>query len=237
MKDSLGDRMKGYESVAKNTFIKRMPVIIRLDGKSFSKYTKPLKSKENETPFNSGMATAMQETMKYLCENIQNTVLGYTQSDEITLVLKDWTEFDTQQWFGGSQSKIESVSASMATAYFNYIVPTLDFSTKIKKEFAMFDSRAFNIPKEDVTNNLIWRQKDCIRNSVSMLAQHHISHRELQGKSCDRMKDMLYIEHGVNWDYDIDPGYKYGRTWTKDTGLDSNIYEFVQNRNYIEDLL
>lgn len=93
--DSLGDRMKGYESVSRNFLTRRVPAIIRLDGKAFHTFTKGM-----EKPFDPVLTQAMQETMKYLCENIQGCVLGYTQSDEITLVLTDYATIQTDAWFG-----------------------------------------------------------------------------------------------------------------------------------------
>lgn len=112
--DSLGDRMKGYEGVSRNFLTRRVPAIIRLDGKAFHTFTKGM-----EKPFDPVLTQAMQETMKYLCENIQGCVLGYTQSDEITLVLTDYATIQTDAWFGYNVQKMCSVSASMATMAFN----------------------------------------------------------------------------------------------------------------------
>lgn len=112
--DSLGDRMKGYEGVSRNFLTRRVPAIIRLDGKAFHTFTKGM-----EKPFDLVLTQAMQETMKYLCENIQGCVLGYTQSDEITLVLTDYATIQTDAWFGYNIQKMCSVSASMATMAFN----------------------------------------------------------------------------------------------------------------------
>ena len=218
MQDNLGDRMKGYESCAQSVFIKRMPVIFRLDGKGFSKYTKPLKNSGLPDPFNRDMKHIMQVTLQHLCGNIQNVVFGYTQSDEISLYLKDWTEYETQQWFGGKQSKIESISASMATAVFNNTKARGQYCPEVNEPFAMFDSRAFNIPREDVTNYFLWRQKDCTRNSVSMLAQHYFSHKRLQGQSVDQMKKMLQTNHNISWD-NLEDWKKYGMCWAKDIGV------------------
>lgn len=95
LNDSLGDRMKGfYEARSKTSLVRRMPVIIRLDGKAFHTFTKGF-----QKPFDSMLMKAMQETMKYLCENIQGCVLGYTQSDEITLVLVDYKKLTSEAWF------------------------------------------------------------------------------------------------------------------------------------------
>ena len=106
--DSLGDRMKGYEGVSRNFLTRRVPAIIRLDGKAFHTFTKGM-----EKPFGLVLTQAMQETMKHLCENIQGCVLGYTQSDEITLVLTDYATIQTDAWFGYNIQKMCSVSASM----------------------------------------------------------------------------------------------------------------------------
>lgn len=112
-KTSLGDRMKGYEAIPKNYLMRRQPVIIRLDGKAFHSFTRGF-----DKPFDNEFMAAMQSTMKFLCENIQGCVLGYTQSDEITLVLCDYQKLDTDAWFGYNVQKMVSVSASMATLAF-----------------------------------------------------------------------------------------------------------------------
>lgn len=178
--DSLGDRMKGYEGVSRNFLTRRVPAIIRLDGKAFHTFTKGM-----EKPFDLVLTQAMQETMKHLCENIQGCVLGYTQSDEITLVLTDYATIQTDAWFGYNIQKMCSVSASMATMAFNReferiaedwfhdngpywksIGVDVDVDLTIYKRYnayqkkmftAMFDSRVFSVPKEEVCNCLIWR--------------------------------------------------------------------------------
>ena len=112
--DSLGDRMKGYENIARNYLTCRIPTIIRVDGKAFHTFTRGM-----EKPFDRILMTTMQNTMKYLCENIQGCVFGYTQSDEITLVLTDYATITTDAWFGYNIQKMCSVSASMATLAFS----------------------------------------------------------------------------------------------------------------------
>ena len=160
MRDNLGDRMKGYENVNRTYLTKRTPVIIRIDGKSFHTLTRGFRK-----PFDDILSTTMQETMKYLCENIQGCVLGYTQSDEITLVLVDYKNIDTSAWFDYNVQKCVSVSASMATFAFNNFlkrnVRTLRRNNESDEYYrgvldraaekgAMFDARVFNIPKEEV---------------------------------------------------------------------------------------
>ncbi len=233
VRDNLGMRMKGYEQVAKYGLIRRMPVAIRIDGKAFHTFTRGMKK-----PFDDILIKSMQDTMKYLCKNIQGCVLGYTQSDEITLILVDYKELNTSAWFDNEIQKICSVSASMATFAFNrafdfYVnewgrstFPSWDdggtydeldedavklnnvYQKAIEKG-AMFDSRCFNIPKEEVVNLVYWRQLDATRNSIQMVAQANFSHNELQGLSCNLLQNKLLTEKDINWN-NLPTTYKRG---------------------------
>jgi len=241
-KTSLGDRMKQYESVSRNFLTRRTPVIIRLDGKAFHTFTKGM-----DRPFDLIMQKAMQETMKYLCENIQNCKLGYTQSDEITLVLVDYEKLETDAWFGNNVQKMCSVSASMATMVFNrnferlLNLPSVPFGKfeKLKDKIgnAMFDSRVFTLPKEEVCNCLIWRQQDATRNSVQSVGQANFSHKELHKKSVNMIQEMLFSDKGINWN-DFPTTQKRGSCCVKnDDGqwvIDEEIPIFTQDRNYVE---
>jgi len=208
-KTTLGDRIKGnYESRSKQFLVRRLPTIIRLDGKAFHTYTKGL-----DKPFDEGLIEDMQETTKFLCENIQGCKFGYTQSDEITLVLTDYDKLTTSAWFDYNVQKMTSISAAMATAKFNQLRQKRLFDKYDKGEkyypiefsltdkLAYFDSRVFQIPeKEEVVNCLVWRQQDAERNSIQMLAQSLYSHKELQNKNTSILQDMCF-EKGYNWNY------------------------------------
>lgn len=206
--DDLGCRMKDfYESVPKTRLVRRMPVAVRIDGKSFHTFTRKF-----EKPFDEVLMRTMQETMKYLCENIQGCVLGYTQSDEITLILVDYKKLNSSAWFDYEVQKMCSVGASMATMAFNReFVKNMKSNPQMLPVYekvagrAMFDARCFNIPKEEVANLIYWRQLDASRNSVQMAGHANFSHKQLQGKSCSQIQDMLMLEKGINWnDYDVD---------------------------------
>jgi tRNA(His) 5'-end guanylyltransferase len=217
--DELGKRMKTfYEQVHKTHLVRRTPVAIRIDGKSFHTFTRGFKK-----PFDEILIKSMQETAKYLCENIQGCVLAYTQSDEITLILVDYQTLESSAWFDYQVQKMCSISASMATMAFNKYfeqnrmnwfnnVPFEDIDdpgnrnvqllkayTKASERGAMFDARVFNIPKEEVTNLIYWRQLDATRNSIQMVGQANFSHTELHGKSCNDIQDMLFTQRGINW--------------------------------------
>ena len=216
--DDLGTRMKTfYEQIPKTKLMRRTPVICRIDGKAFHTYTRGF-----QKPFDEVLIKTMQETTKYLCENVQGCVLGYTQSDEISLVLVDYKRFETSAWFDYEIQKMCSIAASMATMAFNKFfennVDDYRFSKwdgvskyeegteeyiktllKAVEKGAMFDARVFNIPKEEVTNCIYWRQLDASRNSIQMVGQANFSHKELQNKSCNDIQDMLMLQKNINW--------------------------------------
>lgn len=249
MKDSLGNRMKeNYENRAKTQLLRRTPVIIRLDGKAFHTFTRGF-----EKPFDDILTEAMQQTMLTLCKEIQGCVLGYTQSDEISLVLTDYKNLETAAWFDYDIQKVCSVSASMATLAFDRCFLDVILSKNISlKDIhvdavvkgALFDSRCFNIPKEEVTNCILWRQQDAIRNSINAVAQANFPHKELQGLNVDQVQDKLFKERNINWD-DLPTHLKRGSccikrevdgmsTWV----IDNDIPVFTgENRNYIEKLI
>lgn len=242
-KDSLGDRMKRAESTTKTQLLGRMPVIIRIDGKAFHTFAKRIMRfdtamKESDTPFSVVMHKLMVETTRDLVNNIQNCVLGYTQSDEISLLLRDWDTHDTQQWFGGSHQKMVSVSASIATASFNFHATQVGFKQSTFADVAQFDSRVYNLPKEEVTNYFVWRQQDASRNSVQMLGHHHFSQKQMHGKNNSQVQDMLMLEKNINWN-DIPTWMKRGTCVVQHLfgDVDEDIPIFTQDRDYIERLL
>lgn len=266
---NLDDRMKKYyENTYRIYLTRRTPVIIRIDGCHFHSYTKHFKR-----PFDDIFSLTMQQTMLYLCQNIQNCVLGYTQSDEISLVLCDYRKLDTESWFGNNLNKIVSVSASLATVAFNkfftgnvmdamydccydpdndnYGDETVEgreeeYETYKKyymgkydniKDWATFDSRAFNIPVEEVCNYFIYRQQDATKNSISMLGRAYFSHKELDHKNGSQIQDMLMSKFNVNWN-NLPTKYKRGscciRTNTDGWIIDNEIPIFTQDREYVE---
>ena len=253
-KDSLGDRMKeNYENRAKTYLVCRMPVILRLDGKAFHTFTKGFKR-----PYDVVFHNAMNATVKYLCENIQGCKIGYTQSDEITLLLTDFDTLTTDAWFGYSVQKMCSIAAAMTTMAFNkyfvkyaeeWVDATLamqdsdieaDYLNTLNKAVekgAMFDARCFNIPKEEVTNCFLWRQLDATRNAIQMLGQCNFSHKELQNKSCSDIQDMLMTQKGINFN-DMATAFKRGVCCKRDENgkwfIDNEIPIFSQSRDYIE---
>lgn len=262
MGDNLGDRMKGYENISRIYLTKRTPVIIRIDGKAFHTFTRGF-----VRPFDSILMDAMQKTAEYLCKNITGCKLAYVQSDEISLLLTDYDTISTQPWFDNNLQKLVSIASSMATLEFNRVfsrtvreisegyvwrpVSTAalwgkrddknwEAYSKSIRTGAMFDARAFILPKEEVRNYFIWRQQDATRNSIQMVGRANFSDKQLHKKSCAMIQDMLMLEKGINWN-DILTDCKRGAcvvTTATEAGkqwvIDREIPIFTQDRNYIE---
>lgn len=192
--DALGDRMKSYERIETEQRFKPNSILyVRLDGRGFSKFTKGLKR-----PFDERLSSLMIETTKHLVENFKCTI-GYTQSDEISLIIKN--DYEAPCDFDGKKQKLISSLSASATAFFNVNLLTAIPEKFNKGNLPCFDCRIFEVPNEvEAYNAILWREKDAIKNSISMLAQHHFSHKELQGKKSDVMKDMLKTQKDVIWE-------------------------------------
>ena len=257
MRDELGNRLKrNYENVSKTYLTRRMPVIIRLDGKAFHTFTRGF-----EKPFDGVLSNAMQKTTEYLCKNVEGCVLGYTQSDEISLLLVDYKNLNTEAWFNYAVQKCVSVVASMATFAFNKFFEECmnDFyNENVKKDMfncdyfdsgceelyntylkalnrgGLFDARIFNIPKEEVVNYFVWRQNDCIRNAINSVGQKYFSNNELSNKSTADVKNML-TDNGICVD-SYDDRYLIGLVCMKTDFWKFDTFQFKQNRKCVEGL-
>lgn len=271
----LGDRMKEYENLTRFKLSKEYPMIIRLDGNAFHTFTRGF-----EKPFDKLLRETMEETAKFLLENIPGSQCAYHQSDEISILVTNYQLSNREPWFDNNINKIVSITSSMATLAFNR-----SFLNKIKEKIgivdynearvyakdsfvakmnaietgALFDSRVFILPKNEVVNYFIWRQQDAIKNSISMVAQSLFSHNSLQGLNGLQMIEKMRNEKGIIYDKKfstierrgsithrlkpveqvkiikmkngIEKEIKFTRSnW----GIDDDIPVFKDNREYIE---
>lgn len=209
MKNSIGDRMKDfYEDRLRFSLLRKSYTIIRIDGKAFHTFTKDL-----IRPFDDGFMDDMDSTAAYLCKNIMGAKFAFVQSDEISILVTDFDDYQTQSWFDNNLQKICSVSASMATKAFNEA--RLKRLGVEKMKWAEFDSRVFQIPqKTEVENYFIWRQQDTTRNSIASVCQSLYSHKEIKGKNSDQQQEMIF-QKGINWN-NYAPKYKRGRIIIKE---------------------
>ena len=193
-RDALGDHLKAFERAeAKRAAPAGAPVCVRLDGKNFSGFTKPL-----ARPYDGRMSLAMVETTRKLVEE-SGAVLGYTQSDEITL---GFFAADPASCilFDGCFQKLASVLAGRATAHF-LLAALESFPEAVRRQVPSFDGRAFPVPDlETLGMCFLWREADATRNAVSMAARAHFPHRELQGVSTTGMRRMLSGQRGIEFD-------------------------------------
>jgi tRNA(His) 5'-end guanylyltransferase len=219
MKDALGDRIKSnFEDRTRYYLPRRTYSILRIDGCHFHTYTKGLKR-----PFDIDLINDMNNAIVAMLPQLQGVAFAYTQSDEISILLTDFEKENTSAWFDGNLQKMCSVAASIITAEFNACRLLRQFNSYVKHcddvnfaNSAYFDCRVFTIPDRiEVINYFRWRQQDCIRNSLSMVAQSNFSHEELHGKSQSNMHDMLHAKD-VNWATDYTDGEKNGRIIVKE---------------------
>jgi len=257
---TLGDRMKEYEMQSRTRLLRRTPVIIRLDGRAFHTLTRGL-----DKPFDRDFMDIMQRVTLSLCEQIQGCVLGYTQSDEITLVLIDYQKIESMAWFDNQVQKICSVAASIATAEFNKELHRQILDLQVEAHYSTFmnidnyselnkkadllleklwrgtfDARAFNLPQHEVINNLIWRQQDATRNSILAVAQSLYSHKEIQNIGTKELQNKMLIEKNVNWN-NFRTDEKRGVAIIKDNEgkwfIDMLTPIFTEDRDYINRLI
>lgn len=228
--DSLGDRMKQYEDAYRFKLPGRIPVIIRVDGKSFHQYTKTL-----QRPIDENLVEVMNLTAMELCKQVQGFQVAYVQSDEISLLLMNDQTLETSAWFDNNIQKMASVAASIAGATFTansskIWTPYFMSSATIKP--AYFDGRIFLLPKEEVCNYFIWREQDATRNSIQMLARSLYSHKQCHDKNQSELQELIH-QRGINWN-DCPTSQKRGRCIIKQTTMMKAINHHSKQEEIVE---
>jgi tRNA(His) 5'-end guanylyltransferase len=210
--DSLGDRLKSYElRETGRHLLPGIPVYARIDGRSFSKFTRDM-----QRPFDPAMCATMVHTLKHLVDKSGATI-GYTQSDELSLC---WCNLNhnSEMWFNGKIHKLTSVLASMATvAFVQAMINNFPHWQDLLDRMPHFDCRVFQVPNlDELANCMLWRNQDCTKNAISQAAHHYFSHAELQGKSGAQKQEMLWQQHSVNFN-DYPAEFKRGTFVRKQT--------------------
>lgn len=232
--DAIGDRMKGYEHAARAALPRRMPVIVRVDGKAFHTWTRGC-----ERPFDAKLVEVMNAAAVALCEEMQGAQIAYVQSDEISVLLHNYKRYASSAWFDNEVQKIVSVSASIAAATVTASSPLL--FGEVRRAF--FDSRVFVLPENEVNNYFIWRQQDAARNSIQMQAQSLYGQRELHGKNQLMLRELIQAK-GRDWD-DLPAHLRRGRCVVRETtgegeamrsrwAVDGDLPLFTADRAYVE---
>ena len=191
MTDTLGDRLKQLEQAeAARRAMKGLPLMARLDGRSFHTWTRGLRR-----PYDDALSSLMIKTTKHLVEQTHATV-GYTQSDEISLCWYVEADSASEYLFDGKYQKLTSVLASIATAYFN-VEGLKHFSPP--RSLATFDCRVWSVPDlRTAYLNFLWRELDATKNAISMAASTYYSPKQLHGKTSSERQELLF-QKGVNF--------------------------------------
>lgn len=240
--NALGARMKDrYEDRARAYLPRRTYTILRVDGKAFHSFLR-----HAQRPYDDEVAAAMEKVGAALLTECQGSRLGYTQSDEVSVLLTDFEKPSTAAWFDGNVQKMVSVAAARATATFNDVY-------RISGSRALFDARVFTIPdRVEVINYFIWRQQDAVRNSIQMLAHSLYSEKEMYQKNTSVLQEMCFAK-GHNWN-DVPARHKRGAVVKRVAvgladrmafafgpgtvcSVDHSPPIFTQERAYLEDLV
>lgn len=220
--EEFGNMLKKYEHSSRTFLTPKIPVIIRLDGRAFSNLTHRF---FNERPFSRVFTDCMLECSKALLNEVDGAVLAYTQSDEISLLLLDTKNENTQPWFNYNVQKLVSITASICSSKFYSLTNIHGY----------FDSRAFNIQFDKVNDYFIWRQTDCYRNALSKFARNYFSEKQLNKKNTN---DKLKMLNGININFDdIDNRIKFGTFISKVFKYSGNKYRIKFDKSGFIDYL
>lgn len=183
--------MRKNEALSEQYILPENFIIVRLDGKGFTKLTK--EKLELEKPFDERFHLAMTATMQHLFMVGFRVIYGYTQSDEISLLIhKD------ENTFSRKVRKFNSVLAGEASAFFS-----LQF-----QQIGVFDCRTIAIPKHDmILDYFCWRQEDSHRNSLSAYCYWTLIKNNFTAKQAatkiEKMsqsdKNELLYQFGINY--------------------------------------
>ncbi len=256
MFDSLGDRMKSYEKIHDYKMMSRVPVICRIDGIGFSRLCRKIKK-----PYSPIFLEAMAKTMLAVVQNVSGAVFGYQQSDEITIIIRNDQTLDSEPWYDNRIQKVSTSIVSKATRVFNKHLDNMDEKLDLSGD-AEFDGRSFTVPSiSEAVNNLIWRQQDCTRNSISATAQAVLGKKfgkktalkMIHGKSTKDKLELMLNECGIDFEQEFPAAYRMGvgvykipiiipskdgtestrKKWT----IDWDLPNFVTEKDFIYNLI
>ena len=225
----IGERMKtNYEHRSRYYLTRRVPVIIRVDGRAFHTLTAQM-----QRPFDENFVAAMVHAAKAVFGQMQGVKAAYVQSDEASFFLTDYDTLKTEAWFGYNKSKIETISASLMSVNFCSSIGKSLGRAMVAAMQPCFDARSFNIPRGEVVNYFLWRSKDWARNSLSMYCRSYFTDAQLRKKDRNAQHELLKTK-GKNWATDLPDVYKNG-TWI--LGDDRTRTDILPNYSQINEII
>ena len=205
MKIPLKERMKNYEFEFSDQLPSRLPVVIRIDGKKFSTFTRNLKK-----PWDERFYFAMRDTAIALAEEISGAVFVYHHSDEISIILLNDKEYRTEPWFGNKINKIVSLSSSIASFHMLKAIQEYEIIELNGGNGPFFDARAFTLPDFiEVCNYVVYRQQDCERNAISSWCRkiwstdNHYSFKSLEKKYGSKQIELIRKKFDLDFEVEV----------------------------------
>jgi len=243
---SLKDRISSYEDAYNYSIIQKLPIVVKLNGRSFSKLTSLLNK-----PFDIQFLNVMQDVCIKVAMDAEGCVFAYSFNDEIILILKNDQSIRTMPWYDNNIQKIASVTSSLASIQF--------FSSAQKYNLnilgaPVFTSQVFAVPNiTEAVNVLIAKQQQSIQSCISFACFYEtikeyddisLARSTLTQKTIDEKIELL---QDLNVDYNsLNPEFKKGfacykvpkvfdneikKKWiiNNDIPTFSNNHEFITN--------
>lgn len=195
----LKDRIESYQDSSDYKLLNRLPIIIIINGRAFSKITSLL-----DKPFCEKFSECMVSTTLKLCSEIEGALFAYSYNDEIVIVSRNDQSIETVPWYDNRLQKICSVVSSMATLHFNKISSDLNLIGD-----GIFTSQIFVVPTlAEAINTFVYKQQQNFHVAIQSACFYELLKKYnknsikdmLSGLSLDEKVDLLNQECEVDFD-------------------------------------
>lgn len=155
----LKDRVSAYAEITDYKLLNKLPLIIVINGRSFSKLTALL-----DKPYSEKFAECLQATLLQLVQEIEGAIFGYCGNDEMIIIARNDQSIETLPWYDNSVQKIASVVSSIATLHFNNCISALDLNLMGEP---IFYSHVFTAPNiTEAINVIVSKQQKSLISSI-----------------------------------------------------------------------
>ena len=185
MSSKLADRIQNYQQMAETKLLPRVPLIITVNGRSFSKITSLL-----EKPFDQKLSQCLLNTMLRLCTDIEGAFFGYQHNDEIVIVARNDQSNTTEPWLANNSQKIASIVSSIATLHFTRCALTLNLNLMGE---TIFTTQAFVVPNMmEAINTLVYKQQHNFHTSIQFACFYELLTKYDKGTIRDMLSQSYY---------------------------------------------
>jgi tRNA(His) guanylyltransferase len=200
MSNKLHDRISSYQAAADTKLLPRVPIVISINGRSFSKLTSLL-----DKPYDQKFAECILNTMLRLCTDVEGALFAYQHNDEIVVIARNDQGTETAPWYDNRAQKIASITSSIATLHFNRCATAIDLNLMGE---AIFSSQVFVVPNiMEAINTLVYKQQYNFQTSIQAACFYELLKKYdkntikemLNGLSLDERIDLLEQESQVDF--------------------------------------